>query len=713
MPNTMPQSDKKHIWTLLWCVGILAVPAFLFAAVADAPHILWLTGFGLAGTLVLRKPLPRTTRTYVYAAVIVATMTVFQQQIFSMEDNRFFLLPAEFYCPALIFLGVVLTYFDQRETTLSAIIGAGIVSSMLAGNTLGPFDENSRFEMGSILLDNLAVGYLIAVAIQAVFLLLLMPNVLHGQKAAKRDGKRFFALRIGAYALAVFLLVGGAVGARMAMLTAAPHIRAFMHSTFSGYFRFRHGGVVFGDKVNLWETVNYKQRNERRILIRALAAKPPGYLRGRVYHRYSNGQWKGFDDAEPLPYEPPIENLASTVYERPGWPLPEEPDQIEVFPAARFRSDVLLVPGNLGEIEIVADDLRSDVSGALYPDEWDEGGGYTVSMRQSLFDSAYPRPAVEDDLRNAYLGIPRNIYPEIMDYAATVFNDEAVGASRRIRELQKHFYNHFAYKLGVDVSRGTDPVLTFLNDKKMGHCELFAASTALLLRSRGIPARYVTGFVCTEPHPYADDYWLARMEDAHAWVEAFLPEERRWVLVEMTPATGIPQGSERFGWFAGWMDRLTMLWRQMMVDLKRGYFARAIIGGIMAVVAGLQWLLMDPVRGPAAAILAAGIAVWGWRRLKNRRRADEKHLPDEIILLRRSVERIEKFLAHYGIRRNSTQTVRELAAAAREAKNIPATDNAAELLDEYEILRYRLAAPHEKTVRSFDNRVRKRLKKGQ
>ena len=82
MPNTMPQSDKKHIWTLLWCVGILAVPAFLFAAVADAPHILWLTGFGLAGTLVLRKPLPRTTRTYVYAAVIVATMTVFQQQIF-------------------------------------------------------------------------------------------------------------------------------------------------------------------------------------------------------------------------------------------------------------------------------------------------------------------------------------------------------------------------------------------------------------------------------------------------------------------------------------------------------------------------------------------------------------------------------------------------------------------------------------------------------
>jgi hypothetical protein len=41
---------------------------------------------------------------------------------------------------------------------------------------------------------------------------------------------------------------------------------------------------------------------------------------------------------------------------------------------------------------------------------------------------------------------------------------------------------------------GVDPVESFLLGEHAGHCELFASSAVLLLRLRGVPARYVTGF---------------------------------------------------------------------------------------------------------------------------------------------------------------------------------------------------------------------------
>ena len=56
----------------------------------------------------------------------------------------------------------------------------------------------------------------------------------------------------------------------------------------------------------------------------------------------------------------------------------------------------------------------------------------------------------------------------------------------------------------------------------------------MMLRSVGVPTRYVTGYVATE---YSDEnpYWLARNRDAHAWVEAYDNEAGTWFPVEATP----------------------------------------------------------------------------------------------------------------------------------------------------------------------------------
>lgn len=75
---------------------------------------------------------------------------------------------------------------------------------------------------------------------------------------------------------------------------------------------------------------------------------------------------------------------------------------------------------------------------------------------------------------------------------------------------------------------------TLLFEAKRGFCAHYASATAFLLRAAGIPARIVMGYQGGSP---GDDgqYLIVRQYDAHAWVEAWLPD-RGWVRVDPTAA---------------------------------------------------------------------------------------------------------------------------------------------------------------------------------
>ena len=58
-----------------------------------------------------------------------------------------------------------------------------------------------------------------------------------------------------------------------------------------------------------------------------------------------------------------------------------------------------------------------------------------------------------------------------------------------------------------------------------------------MLRTHGIPARVVNGFLPGEYNEAADAYTV-RQSDAHSWVEVYFPESRSWVTFDPTPAAG-------------------------------------------------------------------------------------------------------------------------------------------------------------------------------
>jgi len=162
---------------------------------------------------------------------------------------------------------------------------------------------------------------------------------------------------------------------------------------------------------------------------------------------------------------------------------------------------------------------------------------------------------------------------------------DKVQAYNIIRYLQENF------EYDLDVERGEgDPVVDFLFNTRKGHCELFAASLTLLLRRCGIPARYVTGFVCQEQHP-SGEYYVARLGTAHAWVEAYMRDEGRWVMLEPTPASGIPNYSHEWGVVETWTDRMKQAFQSVLADMRRGYFAKAIVAFCKKVLKNITFFL--------------------------------------------------------------------------------------------------------------------------
>lgn len=111
--------------------------------------------------------------------------------------------------------------------------------------------------------------------------------------------------------------------------------------------------------------------------------------------------------------------------------------------------------------------------------------------------------------------------------------------SRAVRRLNHHIFKEFKYVPGVtDISTPVPEVLA----RRKGVCQDFAHVMICLLRNAGIPARYVSGYIESEPAPAEDGKREAHLIGAaasHAWVEVFTPN---LLWVGFDPTNDMPEG---------------------------------------------------------------------------------------------------------------------------------------------------------------------------
>jgi transglutaminase-like putative cysteine protease len=140
---------------------------------------------------------------------------------------------------------------------------------------------------------------------------------------------------------------------------------------------------------------------------------------------------------------------------------------------------------------------------------------------------------------------PAQVPPEIRDYAWKL-TAELTDPARIAERIVTHFRKGFVYTLEPPKGSG-DPLTNFLLRSKAGHCEYFASAAAMMLASRGVRARLVTGSYGGEVGAFSDAI-VVRGANLHAWVEADL-DGTGFQVVEPTPPAGVPPATAHVSWW--------------------------------------------------------------------------------------------------------------------------------------------------------------------
>jgi hypothetical protein len=132
--------------------------------------------------------------------------------------------------------------------------------------------------------------------------------------------------------------------------------------------------------------------------------------------------------------------------------------------------------------------------------------------------------------------------------------------------IQTFLIRNYRYSLDAPLAGVDRPLEEFLFFRKTGYCEHYATAMVIMLRTVGIPARLVTGFLATEWNEYGS-YYVVRQQDAHAWVEVHLPHSG-WVMMDPTPPSGEPVGDVYPAWLVleRILDNVKLQWSRFFVQ---------------------------------------------------------------------------------------------------------------------------------------------------
>ena len=203
-------------------------------------------------------------------------------------------------------------------------------------------------------------------------------------------------------------------------------------------------------------------------------------------------------------------------------------------------------------------------------------GPLTYRVFANPADRSFPED-VPEKLATRYLEVPEG-YERISELAQSIVAAEQAPIEKAQRiEGYLRSGGGYRYSLEQPDTEGRDPLHVFLFEARAGHCEYFSTSMAIMMRSLGLPARNVTGFLGADYNPYGG-YYAVRNGNAHSWVEVLI--DGQWVTFDPTPASR--QVSAIQSGFAvklrQMMDALRVRWAEYVVEFNIRDQARALRG---------------------------------------------------------------------------------------------------------------------------------------
>lgn len=205
--------------------------------------------------------------------------------------------------------------------------------------------------------------------------------------------------------------------------------------------------------------------------------------------------------------------------------------------------------------------------------------GYTVESQLQASKERLREASSNSDpesIMSTYLQLPASLPKRVRDLAQDI-TAEASGRYEKAVAVKSYLEREYSYTLKTKVPpAGRDFTDHFLFESKEGYCTHFATAMVVLLRTQGIPARYVMGFAPGEKVQGTDNFYRVTQEEAHAWVEVYFPGEG-WAAFDPTPGfyAGSGEVSEE-GILIGNSSSSVLQFTEMMQTLVasfQGWFA--------------------------------------------------------------------------------------------------------------------------------------------
>ncbi|MFC0221285.1 transglutaminase family protein [Nocardioides zeicaulis] len=443
----------------------------------------------------------------------------------ALDSSRQYAAPVQAGVPPvhpLLLIGgtLVLVAVDAVACTLRRAPVAGLV--LLAAYTL------------PVAVTGESVSWWLFVAIAGLFLVLVFLQ--HSDHVASwgraPDGERgAFSVRTGAISNTAVALGGAAIALAVVVPAAVPTMSM---SVYDGNGPGTREVTVNDPMVDLRRDL--AQGADVPLLWVTTSGPKPSYLRISVLTRFNGQAWTPGDreipdDQSATGVMPPLDGVSTAVRRKDF--------QYDVRVGPDFDSTWLPTTEQVSRIS-AGSEWRYDVNTrdfiAARDDITTADSSYDFTGVQLTYDEQQMNDAVSGagSVAGIFTDVPPSLNNEIRRLAQSVTAD-APTRFQKAQVLQRWFREDggFRYDKSQVESAGSGgaDLLAFLDDK-VGYCEQFAASMAIMARVLGIPSRVAVGFL--EPTRATNGAWEFSSHDLHAWPELYFPGSG-WVRFEPTP----------------------------------------------------------------------------------------------------------------------------------------------------------------------------------
>ena len=166
------------------------------------------------------------------------------------------------------------------------------------------------------------------------------------------------------------------------------------------------------------------------------------------------------------------------------------------------------------------------------------------SVDSMIVEQNYVEQAYRNYVYNTYLKTDSKCEKQFRELLKTFKTDTYSDIMLLAEYVRQHLMDRCTYTLTPGrIPSGEDFVDYFYNTSKKGYCTYFATTAVMMLRSKGVPARYVTGFsfkpdekVIYSFKAFGEEMNRVSIDDsyAHAWIEIYV-DGFGWVEFDVTP----------------------------------------------------------------------------------------------------------------------------------------------------------------------------------